>query len=739
MDEQLYKHAMENGYVELILRLLILMGVTGSGKSLFQKLVLDQPAPNFSHSTSLAESAVRTMSICPIAVGGGDQSVPGGLVKWKKLAPQEMMDMVAKAIDEKALKYHTPTNQPANVRLQTNLESPKTEPDHGPLQTFKEKNYESNLQGTPHEETPHSSTILTQSEKDNKQAKKDATRVSRALFTEALNKVQVQINSKLTKKLSNQSAVVLRKLMDVNFVYLLDSGGQPPFREMLPHFVQQASAVVLLLKLNEELGFKPTIKYREEEENVGNGYTSQLTNEQILYQYIQAVQSHKSKVFVVGSHLDKKDECQESIEMKNERLLGTFRPVIGRNIVMHRMGKPDQLIFPVDSTSRNPEDMVTVEEFKKRVMDPDVCEGKKENIPLSWFVLEQVLQSLCDEMGMRVLGIAECFEAAEKMFSMPNSTCEAAIKYLDKLNIMFYRHQVLRGVVFANAQVILDKITELVRCNHALRTGEEQKVPSCMMQGEEGFPFRDSGLIDEKLLGKAFPSHYRDDVFTPTHLLTLLESLLIASKLENGKHFMPSLLPDLPEENIAEYRVTTHPAPEGCMQERPAPIVIHYPKMWVPVGVMASLVVYLQNIYNWKLFESGGKPTCVYHNCIKFTLPEGEPGYIVLIDSIKVLEIHVHSNPKVPPDVLVIKKHIVTSLKAVHKSLHYDSAEAKLGFLCSGTCGYKEPHCALFHGKKDIWTCSKDESVGDNLDMGQKVWHLQEIIKGQLYYLKGLS
>ena len=87
--------------------------------------------------------------------------------------------------------------------------------------------------------------------------------------------------------------------MDVDFFYLLDSGGQPPFREMLPHFVQKADAIVLMVKLNETLDFKPTIRYREkkdkekenEKEKEDIGYESELTNEEILHQYVQGVQS----------------------------------------------------------------------------------------------------------------------------------------------------------------------------------------------------------------------------------------------------------------------------------------------------------------------------------------------------------------------------------------------------------------------------------------------------------------
>ena len=85
----------------------------------------------------------------------------------------------------------------------------------------------------------------------NKQPQQHQTTVSvsgQTEFPEALESVKV-INSKLINMLTNPSAAVIQKLMDVDFIYMLDSGGQPPFREMLPHLAQQASAIVLMQKL----------------------------------------------------------------------------------------------------------------------------------------------------------------------------------------------------------------------------------------------------------------------------------------------------------------------------------------------------------------------------------------------------------------------------------------------------------------------------------------------------------
>ena len=728
---------MKRGFVELTLRLLIFLGVTGSGKSLFQRLVLGLPVPKFSPSTALAESAVRTMSICQVAVDGNNQVAIDGDIQWKTVDPQKMMNMVAETIKQNAHKLSTiqpSTKSSHNLSIGDSLTIQ-------PVQPFPQ--LEQGGSSSRPRETPHS-VAATPTHEGNKQSEQHQTTISTSSttgFSEALQKVK-ELNSELIKKVSTSSEDVIQKLMDVDFIYQLDSGGQPPFREMLPHFVQQASAIVLMQKLNEKLNFKPTIRYREEGGKVDKGYTSQLTNEQILYQYIQAVQSHQSKVFVIGSHRDKMSECNETIETKNERLLESFRPVIGSHIVMYQMGDPDQLIFPVDSTSREPEDMATVNKFKKQILKE--CKGTiKKNIPLPWFILEQVLQSLAQMMKVTVLSTQECFKAANETFSMPRDDCEAAIKYLGKLNIMFYHPKILPGIVFVNAQIILDKITELVRCNHGLKTGvtDEDKVPS-RMQGGEGLDFRDFGLINAELLGKAFPSHYRDGVFTPTDLLKLLKGLLIAGKLTEEKYFMPSLLADLSDEHIVNYRL------KSSAPEKPAPLVIYYPKMWLPVGVIPSLVVYLQNKHEWKISEKHGKPSCLYHSCIQFRLPCKKPGSVYLIDSIKFLEIHVTAklnklkkvdpnaeDKKVDPDLLRIRDDILTALTQVHKSLYYESAQAEFGFLCSGECGYKEPHLATLDDKKEVWTCTEDKEIGHSLDPRQKFWIFDDNDKGGLHII----
>ena len=600
---------MTQGYVESAFALLILLGVTGSGKSLFERLVLGLPVPEFSPSTPLAEPTIRSMSISRVAVNEEG-------FKWVMVGPQNMIELVAEEI-------------------KTGLKPQNTTKSVSDKDEFQKESEENDSNGAGKMERENNPAPLKQKCAVRETTHNAPSKHFSAKFLDALKGITIDSD------LMNSSKDVPQKLMDINFIYLLDSGGQPPFREMLPHLVQQSSAMVLMQKLNERLDFRPTIRYREKDGKVSKGYTSELTNEQMLYQYVQAAQSQKSKVFVVGTHRDMEGECKdETREKKNEKLFEAFRPVIGKQMELYKVGNPDQLMFPVDSTSRGPDDEATAEEFRKKVTTS--CMREKVKIPLPWFVLEQLLQLLllAQKMQVRVLSIDECYEAAEQKLIMPYKACEAALTYLGKLNLILYLPNILPGVVFPDAQVILDKITELVRCNHALRTSDSctDAIPSCM-QTNEKLELRDFGQVNSNLLNKAFCSHYRDHLFTSSDFLKLLEGLMIAGKLENGEYFIPSLLPNLPDDNIANYRVTS--------VKNPAPLVIYYPKMWVPVGIMPTLTVYLRNTCKWVL--AGGKPACLYHNCIQFRLVDGKPGSTVLIDSTKFLEVHVSTSLEVDP------------------------------------------------------------------------------------------
>ena len=254
--------------------------------------------------------------------------------------------------------------------------------------------------------------------------------------------------------------------------------------------------------------------------------------------------------------------------------------------------------------------------------------------------------------------------------------------------------------------------------DYELRTNKDdsakwlaETIPDCMQASD----FKDFALINERLLQEAFhspetfPSPYREGIFNAADFLELLKGLLITGRLDDGNHFIPSLLPTLPKEKVSEHYMTS--------LDHSAPLVIHYPKMWLPVGVMPSLVVYLRS--KWE----DASPPCLYYNCIKFRLPDNEPGSIVLLDSTKFLEVHVKS--ELDSNLCrTIRKDIMAGLKKAHESLHYDPPQVEIGFVCQREqCKEKdEPHLATMNKTQTKWICSKNTDEWGPLTKRECVW-----------------
>ena len=686
------EEAMKKGYIESRLVLLVLVGVAGSGKTHFKRLVLGLPPPDFRVSTALAEAAVRSMSICHVAIEKG--------VEWHMVSLEELDDMIVNAI-RKGVPLKDVWEEKELSRKRFTVET--TVPKHSgvPLSSSKTDVSKSSIQ-------PSSSRKLTRHSKKKDTVFEDVVRVTPESFDilESMN-----VDADFLQQIGSSSGS--GKLLDVDWVYIVDSGGQPQFREMLPHFIRDCSAFVMMQKLNEKLGSTTSIEYRGERSKMcGAPYQCQLTNEQILYQYAQAIQSHKSRVFAVGTFRD--EECSdEPRAAKDEKLLEVFKPVLEKNLALYQLGNPDQFIFPLNCKDPKSQDHVTAKKFRQRVMD--CCSEKRVKIPLPWFRLEKLLKQFSAEIKTKVLNLDECYKLAEKV-RMTRQMGAAAIQFLSRLNIVFYKPSILPNVVFSDSQAVLDSITELVRCSHELK-GDAPGPQTQDMCGGEWLDFRDKGKISVNFLKeKRFRTHYREGLFEAKHFLELLKGMLLVASLGNDEYFMPSLLRDLKPEEIMKKRVLA--------QGHPAPMSIRYVNTWLPVGLVPSLVAELQNNRNWKpKLNEERKPECMYHNCMQFKLPGGRTGSIILIDSIAFLEIHLRATGKVAIKVCPkIRETILDSLQEAHISLHCGEAEVEEGFLCSGECGKEAVHFAALDDEEEMWTCSLDSDTGSDLCDGHTVW-----------------
>ena len=504
---------MKWGHINARQFVLLLNGAAGSGKSHFKHLIFKLPPPEKRHSTPLAEYPVRAICVWK-GVQFGENNV------WQKVGLSELLPMVADAIKVEGSTLDSTEDSVANLGNSS---------DDGQAQVGEYlEPQEIGLSLNEDQDGVASSTP------------KSFQSSTPPLLSEPLSSLEEQLLDLISKSSGSEL------LFNADWVYVIDSGGQPQFLELLPAFVPNSCACIFVTKLNEELGHHPKVEYFDDGEECGQAYESPLSHEGILSHCCRTMQSRPytsskeedASIFIVGTHADEEHNCGETRATKNQKLLAMLRPLFGKNINFYDIAN-DDMIYPVNAKTPDVGDRKVAEEFRKAVIKH--CPVVPEKIPLPWFILEQMLHEVASTKNVKVLHFDECQQIAHRL-QINKSDFQAALLYLVHLNLFLYYPDSLPNIVFCDSQVLLDKISELVKYSHTL-----QGKPDCSADhsprglGGEWLDFRDSGIVTERLL-KEFPKHYRGDLFSPSDLLKLLADLSIAAHLKESQYFMPALL-----------------------------------------------------------------------------------------------------------------------------------------------------------------------------------------------------
>ena len=526
-----------------------------------------------------------------------------------------------------------------------------------------------------------------------------------------------ELGSRIESGMVNTSA----QLFEVDWVNIIDSGGQPSFHELLPFFMQDPSAVLFTFKLSEALSAHYMVAYYENGKPVGEPYRSSLSNEQILsscMRSIQSLASHKgeggkgTKIAFIGTHRDLEGECREETRAQKEEKLQEMIPPSLRQHVL-RSGKVNEFIFSLNTKKPGKSDKAIIASLRKKLMEMSPAEWKE--IPPSWYAFELALQALAEREGRGVLTMEECKGEAQKLLMDDKSTM-AALRYLHGLNILFYYDDegALPGVVFVNGQVLLDKITELVKKSHEIRGG---LGPGSVLGGEWE-RFQNQAVVTRKQL-EGFTEHYKEGIFTVDDLITLFTHMPILAPIGEGTFFIPAILPA--EENkelitfIQSHIYLLFLFPDG-----------------IPFGVFCALNASLINHAGWSLLEESGRPAQVSRNRITFTLPDGNPGKVSLVDTFSnyiavVMELNAEESlvtktcQKLCP---AIRDTISTNIRKAAAALHYTGIIPQLAFFCpksSSACSTSS-HPAIVTSDHSGVMCSKQRSILCSLTEQNKMW-----------------
>ena len=688
-SKRLFDDAMKDGFVRLNIINMLLSGVAGSGKTNLKLLLTDQPPPHVRNSTGCIEKPVR-VNIRPVSSSKYKTTGRG----WVEISQEKLMSLLAQIIAKQPKKSGDLSR---GRRIAGALQKMAVSSPH-PL-TSRER-----ISGIPETgsfDTGSTTTVLDEA----------ISKAVESLVSEVEHQLKVG-EQECERVVTNQEG----ELFDSTWVYISDSGGQPQFHDISPLFIRHISVAAIVTRLIDDFSSYPLDEYYKEGQLVGTPHTSHMTLGETLKSLIRCIESHcsqekKPKLMFVGTFLDQLASL-DFIEEKNKAVLDMLSASMKKQVVYNESLKHP--IFAINTLSREDDTITVAENIRKAI---EGCHPLEIKVPVWWFYLDFNLQVLCLQLGRGVLKKRECLLLALR-FDFENEDLEAALDFFNEVCIAHYYRSILPDTVFVNAQIPLDKISELTEYAILLRNADTKGA----IDGELK-RMADEGIITLEFLKlDHFQKHYVEGIFSPEDMLLIMKELLVIAPiplvgesncpLSKAVFFMPSLLKSIPPTELVKHRKSS---------DAISPMAIRFPSGCIRSGVFCCLVVYSMKESKWEVLLPSGDPVLLAKNCVKFRFPN-HPCTITLIDSFSYIEVYVDSPPAVSKKLCpTIHDQLLEGIRAACEVLHYNNDSPIVSIFCPCTKSTEQTHLAEIN-KDGYWTCFLQAGVWGDLSPQSTVW-----------------
>ena len=455
-----------------------------------------------------------------------------------------------------------------------------------------------------------------------------------------------------------------------DWIYFIDSGGQPQFQEVLQAFIPNTSILLLAIKLTEKLSNCPLMEYEKNGVTYSLGHHA-LSNKEILIRLAKTICYSKSnmQIALAGTYYDeyvKTDTPSETMEEKEQQLQEIFSS--RKDDLIYRDSTCQNVIFPVNG--------LQAEEGK--FDDPVVCQLRSSitstpnpiqiDVPLRWHAFELAIQAEARRMGTQVLSLEKCIEISEALNFPPDDVIPALI-FLSNYNLILYYPSLLPNVVFTTPQVLLDKVTELIERVYQLSNPGNSVNQPCATRGEYK-TMRDLGIMSIQIL-KDFPKYYIPDLFSEDDMVKIFAHLYILAEIENGKFFMPALLPPFTPVELDQLLNLSTP-----------PLLFNFENSCAPAGLFCALVVCLaSHLTGWRVRHDIKPLNGVKSNAACFVIP-GISLVATLVDSFYQFELHYRCFPQHEKHLPKIREVVSEGLEEVIHNRKFNTAIPKRAFFC---------------------------------------------------------
>ena len=538
-----------------------------------------------------------------------------------------------------------------------------------------------------------------------------------------------------------------KKAFIIELLYMIDTGGQPEFMEIMPSLIHNSNITVLVVNLAQSLDECPPIALYVDGTAFKRPLLSALTIRQVIHQLACTLQakrltytgSQQFKVSIIGTHRDcVEDKLSETLAAVNKELKNLFLPAMEDELIVYR--SRDEIIFPVNLLNPDDHDEEVLELIRQKMIDADI--GEKVEIPASFFLFEQeailyAKEKKGEDRQLMVLSFDECVQVGTRL-KMGSEVVQAALIYFHRHNIFLYFKHVLPNLVFLSPQVPLDFVNAIVALSYKVKSGG---LPAILAKYER---FCKEGIITEEMLcdkSLQLSDCFIPSIYEPQHAIKLfLHTYTIAqlsteeslaknqqppthsgrpgqksSTMKKREYLMMSLLAAIPDEAIQEFLPSS---------SKVAPLVIHFSNGCVPNGCFGNITSCLISAYNWKLCRTEQtSPECLAHNIVKLCDPM-LPVTITMVNYTRHLEIHVNMDKVEEKDVktfcLNIRRNVFAAVDKVFDVMRFQCIQVEPAFLCPCEC--TPSHAARICPDSSYIVCSKTEKPLGTLQREQQFW-----------------
>ena len=377
-----------------------------------------------------------------------------------------------------------------------------------------------------------------------------ATSTNVATINETLEKIVEHLDN------PNENPKELSK----EWMYIIDSGGQPAYQELLPLFTRAPSLNIIVLDLTKGAKDEIQFHYRKEgdekylipsnEKYTNIGYVEKVIKSgailpsSILTTNKEPKSEEPPYYFVVGTHYDKccpnDGSPNEKFEEVNGALLDLPKELMA-NVVTIKNEPKKVIVHAINATEKD--------ETKRKENSIELCKcilscggtSHKFEMRTRWFAFEL---SLLDKAGKNGFLTMEEVRAVRNSLNMEEKDTKDALKYLHNVTTIIYYPDAKLNIVFVDPQPILDALSNLLALTYVDLVNRHLMATN-VSEGDVNH-LKQEGMFKKDLIDKLKFSFPTDD------FIKLLCHLYVIAKTNDNNYFIPCALPPYTGSSNAE-------------------------------------------------------------------------------------------------------------------------------------------------------------------------------------------